>query len=321
MRAPLAGDASFRRYERLEGGRARAVLMDAPPPHEDVRAFVAIARHLVALGFSAPRIFADDADAGLVVLEDLGDDTFTRVLAGPDGRAVETSLYALAVDLLVELHRRPVHLSIPAGLADYDSDALLEEAMLLIEWYLPAVRGTPAGADPRRAYERVWRDAFSSVLDGSRTLVLRDFHVDNLIRIGDREGIAACGLIDFQDALAGHRAYDLVSLLEDARRDIDPGLAAAMRERYARAFPDRDRDGFDAAYAVLGAGRHAKVIGIFTRLCHRDAKPGYLAHIPRVWRLLERSLAHPALSGVKDWMDRHVPSQHRKVPPCRTAAE
>ena len=146
-------------------------------------------------------------------------------------------------------------------------------------------------------------------------------HVDNLIRIRDRGGIAACGLVDFQDALAGHPAYDLMSLLEDARRDIDPELAAAMRERYACAFPDCDRAGFDTAYAVLGAGRHAKVIGIFTRLCHRDAKPGYLAHIPRVWRLLERSLAHPALAAVKDWMDCHLPLRHRKVPPCRTAAE
>lgn len=320
-RAPLAGDASFRRYERLEGEGTRAVLMDAPPPHEDVRAFLGIARHLVALGFSAPIVYADDAAAGLVLIEDLGDDTFSRVLAGPGGRAAETSLYALAVDLLVDLHRRPAHLSIPAGLADYDSDALLEEAMLLINWYLPAVRRTPTGAGLARAYERVWRKAFASVLDDPRTLVLRDFHVDNLIRIRDRGGIAACGLVDFQDALAGHPAYDLMSLLEDARRDIDPDLAAAMRERYARAFPDCDRAAFDAAYAVLGAGRHAKVIGIFTRLCHRDAKPNYLAHIPRVWRLLERSLAHPALAAVKDWMDRHVPSQQRKIPPCRAAAK
>ncbi|MDP6803724.1 MAG: phosphotransferase [Rhodospirillales bacterium] len=320
-RAPLAGDASFRRYERLEGAGARAVLMDAPPPHEDVAAFLAIARHLVALGFSAPRIYADDVGAGLVLLEDLGDDTFTRVLAGPDGGVAEKSLYALAVDLLVDLHHRPAHLSIPAGLADYDSDALLEEAMLLIEWYLPVVRGARADADQKRAYEQVWREAFASVPDGPRTLVLRDFHVDNLIRIRDRRGISACGLVDFQDALAGHPAYDLMSLLEDARRDIASDLAAAMRERYARAFPDCDRADFDTAYAVLGAGRHAKVIGIFTRLSHRDAKPGYLAHIPRVWRLLEGSLAHPALSAVKEWMDRHLPAQHRKVPPCRAVAE
>ena len=152
------------------------------------------------------------------------------------------------------------------------------------------------------------------------TLVLRDFHVDNLMIVEGREGIAAVGLLDFQDAVIGPVAYDLVSLLEDARRDVDPVLAEAMAGRYAAAFPGLDRAALDAGMAVLGAQRNAKIIGIFTRLDRRDGKPHYLQHVPRVWRLLERDLAHPALKPVRAWFDREVPARERVAPPRGTAA-
>ncbi|MDA8230780.1 MAG: phosphotransferase [Magnetospirillum sp.] len=307
-RSRLAGDASFRHYDRVAEGSRRAVLMDAPPPKEDVRPFVRISMHLERLGYSAPRLLAVDMDNGLLLLEDLGDDTYTRLLAaGHD----EESLYALAIDLLADLHRQPD--AVPLALPAYDDEKLLTEATLLTDWYMPAVLGRDTAADAREEYVALWRRLFPVARQVPDTLVLRDFHVDNLMRL-PRDGLAACGLLDFQDAVAGPLAYDMMSLLEDARRDIDPGLVRRMTERYLANFPDLDRDAFAASWAVLAAQRHAKVIGIFTRLCRRDGKPGYLVHIPRVWRLLEASLAHPALAGVGGWLDRHLPRDRRTVP-------
>ena len=316
-RLPLAGDASLRRYERLEVGARSAVLMDAPPPAEDVRPFATLAHHLRKLGFSAPEVLAEDAEDGLLVLEDFGDQTYTRMLArGAD----EWTLYAFAVDLLIDLHRRPAAEAIPAGLAPYDDERLLDEALLFTDWYMPTVLDDTTGAAPRRAYADAWLAAFPAVHAQPRTLVLRDYHVDNLMGLAGRDGIRACGLLDFQDAVAGPAAYDLVSLLEDARRDVGAELAADMLARYLGARPALDHDKFMAAYAILGAQRHAKVIGIFTRLDRRDGKPGYLVHIPRVWRLLEGALAHPALAGVAAWMERHVPPDARQAPPAQGGA-
>lgn len=308
-RAALAGDASFRRYHRLRRGGESALLMDAPPPQEDVRPFVVVDRILRDLGFSAPQILAGDDAAGLLLIEDFGDDTFTRLLAaGVD----ESSLYELAVDVLIALHRRFA----PGGAAlpPYDDARFLNEAALLVDWYLPAVTGRPTPPDVRQAYLDLWRGLLPQARRAPQGLVLRDYHVDNLMRIAGRTGIAACGLLDFQDAVEGPTSYDLVSLLEDSRRDIAPKLIAAMLERYLAAFPDLDRAAFAASFALLGAQRHCKVIGIFTRLDRRDRKPRYLAHIPRLWRLLERNLETPALAPLQDWLERNIPRALRQMP-------
>jgi aminoglycoside/choline kinase family phosphotransferase len=310
LRDKLPGDASFRRYERLTLDGRRAMLMDAPPPKEDVRPFLRVARHLVSLGFSAPHVFEADETSGLLLLEDLGDDTFTRLLArGED----EARLYELATDALIALHHVPIDKVLPLGTPPYDEAKLLEEARLLTEWFLPAMAVTPS-VDQIAAYEAAWRDAFAILGRQPNTLVLRDYHVDNLMCLPARGGIAACGLLDFQDALAGPTAYDLVSLLEDARRDLAPGLPRAMMARYLDAFPSLDRQAFGAACAVLAAQRNAKIVGIFTRLSRRDGKHGYLRHLSRVWRLLEADLQHPALTGVRTWFDAEVPPALRRAP-------
>jgi len=315
-RRPLPGDASFRRYVRLEGPRGRAMLMDAPPPQENVRPFLAVARLLHRLGLTAPRILAEDTAAGFLLLEDFGDDTYTRRLAAG---AAEAPLYALAVDVLVALNRR-----FDAGhapeLPPYDDERLLAETALLVDWYLPAVTGRATAAALREEYLVLWRTLLPLARGVPDTLVLRDYHVDNLMRLDGRDGIAACGLLDFQDAVLGPLAYDLVSLLEDARRDVPAALAQAMRERFLAAFPTLDRTAFDRSYAVLGAQRNCKIVGIFTRLCVRDGKPIYLAHIPRVWRLIEQDLRHPALAPLAQWLDRHIPAAARRIPPVRPAA-
>lgn len=312
----LAGDASFRRYDRLERGAARAVLMDAPPPQEDVRPFLAIARLLQGLGFSTPSILAEDVAAGLLLLEDFGDATYTRLLAQG---AEEAPLYALAVDLLIALHRA-FDPAASSGVPPYDDERLLAEAALLVDWYLPAITGTPTEPALREEYLALWHDLLPVARAVPSSLVLRDYHVDNLMLIEGRGGLAACGLLDFQDAVIGPVTYDLVSLLEDARRDVPPELAVAMRRRYLDAFPELDRDAFAASYAVLGAQRNCKIIGIFTRLLVRDGKPIYLRHIPRVWRLVEQDLRHPVLAPMARWVDRHIPRDRRRVPFAGSAA-
>lgn len=308
----LAGDASFRTYYRLHqpGSRTQAVLMDAPPPQEDIRPFVRIARHLHGLDLSAPAILAEDADSGFLLLEDFGDATYTRLLAA--GEPTEADLYALATDVLVELHRAPP----PEGLAPYDEARLLAEAALLPDWFLPAV-GVTLDETSRAAWDEAWQQVLRpAVLDPQTppVLVLRDYHVDNLMLLPGRSGVAACGLLDFQDALAGHPAYDLMSLLEDARRNVGPALASAMTTRYLTA-TGLEAEPFYTAWVALAAQRHAKVIGIFTRLFKRDGKAPYLAHLPHVWRLFHHALRDPALAPVAAWMERHVPHEVRQRVP------
>ena len=315
-RQPLPGDASFRHYTVLDDGARRALLMDAPPDKEDVRPYLSIAHHLRSLGYSAPDVFAADAAAGLLVIEHLGDDTYTRLLDRGDHA---DPLYTLAVDVLIDLHRRPAAEAVPVGLAPYDAATLLREAMLFVDWYVPEITGGAVAKAAYDAYVAAWRVALAPVLAAPATLVLRDYHVDNLLRIADRDGMAACGLLDFQDALGGPAAYDLMSLLEDARRDVDPPLATAMLARYRDAFPEIDWPAFMTVYRILAAQRHMKVIGIFTRLARRDGKRRYLDHLPRLWRLLRQSLDDQALSAVNLWLDSHVPPSQRGVLPSMQA--
>ncbi|WP_311269840.1 phosphotransferase [Sphingobium sp. WCS2017Hpa-17] len=296
---PLAGDASFRRYFRVLDGGRRAVLMDAPPPHEDPRPFIAIAEHLLADGFAAPKILARDLEQGLVLIEDFGDLRVKEHLdAEPDA---ELAVYTRAIELLADLHRLPA-----AEVPPYDRAVYQREAGLLTEWYCPAIE-LDVDAD---AYVRAW-DAVLPIVEQSASptvTVLRDYHAENIMLI-DGPASHGLGLLDFQDALAGHPAYDLVSLLQDARRDVPAEVEAAMLAHYkAVARPPAD---FDAAYAVLGAQRNAKIIGIFTRLWQRDGKPRYLSFLPRMWNLLERDLKHPALAPVADWFAANIPTDKR----------
>jgi hypothetical protein len=288
--------------------------MDAPPPHEDVRPYIHVAGLLRGHGLSAPEIHAEDRDRGLLLIEDFGDDTYTRLLAaGSD----EATLYALAIDTLVALQRV---VGEPPDLPPYDEATLLREAALLAEWYVPEMLGATLSPDAREEYLALWREVLPLAALPKPTLVLRDYHVDNLMLLPGRGGVRGCGLLDFQDALCGPASYDLVSLLEDARRDVSETVRAAMTERYLAAFPGIDRAAFRRSAAILAAQRNAKIIGIFTRLWRRDGKPHYLRHIPRVWRLIEADLREPALRGVARWLDRHVPPELRRVPDLRSAA-
>jgi N-acetylmuramate 1-kinase len=307
----LAGDASFRRYYRLADDARRVVLMDAPPPLEDVRPYVAAAEMLRDLGLSAPEIYAEDRERGFLLIEDFGDDLYTRLLgSGAD----EARLYALAIDVLIALHRAVGASRMPL-LPPYDETRLLAEAALLVDWYMRCVLGDPVADTVREDYLGCWQEVLQHAPVSAPTVVLRDYHVDNLMLLPNRSGVRACGLLDFQDAVCGPESYDLVSLLEDARRDVSADLRTAMTERYLAAFPSLDRDAFARSAAILAAQRNCKIIGIFTRLWRRDGKPAYLPHIPRVWRLLEDDLRRePVLRPVADWLDRHLPRGARRIP-------
>jgi aminoglycoside/choline kinase family phosphotransferase len=296
--APLAGDASFRRYFRVTLGTRRAVLMDAPPPHEDPRPFMAIARWLLDKGFAAPAILGADEVRGLVLIEDFGDDRMREAIeADPD---TTVRLYSDAVDLLAALRTHA-----PEGLAPYDAAVLHREAALLPEWYTPAVGLDVDG----EGYRAAWDQVFAHALADKPVTVLRDYHVENLMLVGPGRTL---GLLDFQDALAGHPAYDLVSLLQDARRDVEPSIEEAMLKRYLAA--TGEGEAFLNAYHVLGAQRNAKILGIFTRLWKRDGKPRYAALCPRVWAYLERDLSQPVLAPVAAWFDDNVPPELRGDP-------
>jgi aminoglycoside/choline kinase family phosphotransferase len=304
----LAGDASFRKYFRLSRPRASAVVMDAPPPQEDVRPFVRIGRHLIDLGLSAPAIHAIDEANGFLLLEDFGDDTFARVLAaGGD----EQELYTRATDVLVVLSNAGPRALLPE-LGAYSGEALIDAAMLLPEWYLPAATGHPTSDDETFAYRDVWRACLANMPSMPDTLLLRDYHKDNLLWLPMRPGVQACGLLDFQDAQQGHPSYDLVSLIEDARRDVAPSVHAACLERYV-VEAGLDRQDFAGGFAVMAAQRHARIIGLFVRLLKRDGKPDYLPHLPRVWRMFERALRHDALQPLRAWVDRLLPPDLRRI--------
>jgi len=334
-REPLPGDASTRRYIRLVDADRTAMLMDAPaaaeaplcPPEaspaeraqlgynalarlagSNLAAFAGLANALCERGFSAPRILASDFEHGFLVLEDLGDDLIARLIPQ---QLHEGTIYALAVDVLAAIYRSTFGDHVSAGGEDwpllaYDDTALMAEADLFLEWYLARHAGVELDDEARAEWVRLWTAAFKRLESCAPGLVLRDFHAENLLHLPDRDGEAALGLLDFQDALIGHPAYDLVSLLEDARRNVDRKLAIPLKARFVEKAGIADSAGFDAAYAVLGAQRNAKILGIFVRLAVRDGKQRYLDLLPRVARHFVADLQHPALMELNLWIKTHA---------------
>lgn len=279
----LAGDASDRSYDRLVMGDRTAVLMDAPPGGDDPAVFARIASHLAALGLSPPQVMASDYANGFLLLEDLGDGLFARLVERDPSR--EAELYAAAVDVLVTLQRATPLPDLP----DLSADDWAKAAEFAFTWYRFAATGE-AGADLTVLAQLMRRHA-----DGPRVMILRDYHAENLLWLPQRVGVARVGLLDFQLGQFGQPGYDLVSLLQDARRDVSPQTETAMIERFVAATGAQE---FDVAYAVLGAQRALRILGVFARLCLKSGKAGYLPLIPRVWAQLQRNLAHPALADL-----------------------
>lgn len=333
----LIGDASRRSYARLlpaptaQGGDATALLMRYPPmpsgpivrdgkPYwalaglaPDINGFLALDAELARRGLTVPAIHAVDAEAGLAVIEDFGDRAFGAVI---DSGASADELYRAALDVLLVLRREPVadELPIPGSgshrLPRYDRSILDIEIAQLLDWYWPLIKGDPPSEDERVDFMRLWAPLLDEVEQDAHHLVLRDFHSPNLLWLPERSGVQRVGLIDFQDALIGHPAYDLASLLQDARRDMPEELEAELLNTYCReakaANPAFARGAFERAYAILAAQRATKILGIFARLARRDGKPAYLAHLPRIRGYLARTLARGHLGELGSWLRREL---------------
>lgn len=330
-RLHLQGDASTRSYERLGLNGQSYILMNAPrqadgPPvregkpysaiahlAEDVSAFIAMSKGLRGAGLSAPSIYFADNEKGLLIIEDLGEE---KLVEGEPPAPIPER-YEAAVDVLVALHGMALPALLPVSprveyrIPLYDAQAFLIEIELLLDWYLPRMAATISPED-RAAFLALWDDALQPALASQATWVLRDFHSPNLLWLHDREGIARVGLLDFQDAVLGPAAYDLASLLQDARVDVSEGLEITLLGRYARmrreADPSFDTPAFVKSYTTVAAQRTTKILGIFARLDMRDGKPQYLRHMPRIFGYLQRSLAHPSLTPLRGWYASHVPT-------------
>lgn len=286
----LAGDASDRSYDRLTGETGSAVLMDAPPGSgDDPAVFVSIANHLRGIGLSAPEILAQDLTQGFLLIEDLGDALFARVLDREPQK--EAPLYTAAAEVLANLHQHPA----PAGLPDLTARDWAKAAAFALDWYAFAITGEKPKADD---FTATLTDALHRHADGPRVMILRDYHAENLLALPGRSGVAAVGLLDFQLAQMGQPGYDLVSLLQDARRDVSQSTVDKVTTHFAE-ITGQELARFQTAMAVLGAQRALRILGIFARLCLVGGKPGYLSLLPRVWRQLQINLAHPALAEVR----------------------
>jgi N-acetylmuramate 1-kinase len=308
---PLASDASNRSYIRLVDGARRCMLMVAPPATEKLPEYLYIANHLKGLGLRVPEVFAADTTAGLALIEDFGDKTFTRLLANG---ADEEALYLQAAEVLSHLHHT-VTRGRAANAPPYDMDLMLEEVSRFLLWFVPAARGNGPTSAETRAFQAAWQAVLAGVSQDQTAFVFRDFHVDNLMIVEEKHPPATprekltqtCGLLDFQDALTGPPAYDMVSLLEDARCDIKSGTIVTVLKHYFKNCPEIDQKNFKRDMVILGAQRHTKIAGLFVRLSVQDHKHIYLDHLPRVLRLLGTALASPLMAEVRTVMETIVP--------------
>ncbi|MBX5454712.1 MAG: phosphotransferase [Acidobacteriia bacterium] len=310
---PLASDASARRYFRLLGGPRPAVLMDTAAEIAQAEPFLRIAEHLARLGLSAPAVLGADAAAGLILLEDFGDLLLARLIDAADASAQSQTeaMFDTATDALICLHEAPP----PPALPHWDGNAMQQAAAAtFLEWWWPAAFGSPPEASIRSAFDRAMAEMLLPLQAGPKGFVHRDYFANNLFWLPEREGVRRIGIIDFQDAAIGHPAYDLVSLLEDARREIPKALKEREIARYLGRRTSLDASAFRHAYAVCAAQRHLRVAALWVRLAKRDGRAQYSVHGPRTWRLLAEALEHPATAPLARFLDRFVPPSLRANP-------
>lgn len=297
----LPSDASFRKYERIHLPTDTFILMDASNDKDSIAPFIKVGEFLHNKGYSAPKIISKQPDNGFLLLEDLGENSYSNILngAGNELLDVERKLYKKAIELLIDLHNREdLH---EIQMPHYNTDELLRECSLLVEWYLPTLNGKGVSEQTKSTYINAWKKALECLHYNKHCLVLRDYHVDNLIWLETRTGIKRVGLLDFQDAVIGSYAYDVVSLLEDARRDITASLVDDMINYYLNKMPHLERKKFISDYKILGVQRACKIIGIFSRKATRDNDGRYLKHLSRLWNYIKKNIHHPLLEPVRLW--------------------
>ncbi|MCT4635228.1 MAG: phosphotransferase [Rickettsiales bacterium] len=308
-RQKLKNDASFRSYERLITDRGSFILMDAPPTKEETLPFIRMSEFLRKNDLSAPEVLAQDTKNGFLLLEDFGNESFNNILNGKSvlsEELTEERVYEKAIDALIRLHKLP---SIDIDLPRYNDAMLLKESNCFIDWYVSVLNGEASTKEMKEEFNLIVKHLMTISKRFGEVVVHRDYHADNLIWLEDRIAFRKVGMLDFQDAVIGSPIYDLVSLLEDARRDVSPSLADKMIKRYLKAFPTYSRKDFNVAYATLGVQRNLKIIGIFARQAAKYKNPSYLSMLPRIWRYIHHDLKNPQLLPLKQWLTKTVPSQ------------
>ncbi len=301
----IAGDASHRRYQRIFHNDSRFMLMDCPPEKEAIAPFITLANMLRDRGFSAPEIIRSNPEEGLMLLEDFDNTLFSKFFheaAIENADLVQRQLYQEAVNILIALAQQGLQAPFEAkNIPTYDETLLEREVMLFADWFLPEIFQGTQLKQAQHSWKLLWKFMLGGADLSPQVLVHRDYHVDNLCWLADREGLKRVGLLDFQDAVCGRLAYDLVSLLEDARRDVPATLQAQMKNNFVKALGLNEAD-FAREYAFYGAQRNAKILGIFVRLYRRDGKPRYLAMIERVWGYFLQDIQHSELHDVQEWV-------------------
>jgi N-acetylmuramate 1-kinase len=310
----LKKDASYRQYSRvIKSNGERFILMDAPPSKENIGEFITVGNFLSDVGLSSPKILDYDIKNGFMLLEDFGDNLYSSLLnpaTQSDIKIDETSMYEHAIDVLIHLHSLPQK---QIKLPYYDDNMLLKEALKFIEFYVSVVNPDLLSKALQEEYRVILKHLISLCKSTNHVVVLKDYHADNLIWLAERDSIKKVGLLDFQDAVWGSPIYDIVSLLEDARRDVSPELADKMIDRYLKAFPNYSQKDFLSTYAILGVQRNLKIIGVFARQASHFRNPKYLLYLPRIWNYINKDLKHPLLFPLKDWLSKTMPHRIKKA--------
>jgi len=308
---PIKSDASFRKYFRvyIRNQKRNLLLVNSPKKTENNLGYLKATNIFEKINLSVPKIISFNISKGSFLIEDFGINTYTNSLKNGES---EYKLYNLATDILIYINNQSKNLK--KKLPQYTNKKLIEESMLFLEWYWPAIHKNKPKKDVVNEFIKIWNNLLNKNLRTKKVLVHRDFHIDNLFFLKDRKGLKACGLIDFQDAVIGPTSYDLVSLLEDARRNVNKEIIFKMYNKFVRKLSKKQKEDFVKEYKVLAINRHLKVIGIFTRLCKRDKKNSYLKHIPRLWKLIEYNLNFYSLSELNKWINEFFPKKFRIRP-------
>ena len=307
----IKSDASFRKYFRvyIKNQKNNLLLVNSPKKTENNLGYLKATNIFQKINLSVPKIISSDISKGFFLIEDFGTNTYTNLLKNGES---EYKLYNLATDILIYINSHSKNLE--NKLPKYTNKKLIEEVLLFLQWYWPAIYKKPPKKKIINEFIKIWKNLLNQNLKTKKVLVHRDFHIDNLFFLKKRKNLKACGLIDFQDAVIGPSSYDLLSLLEDARRDVNKKIIIKMYNKFKKKLSQKEKKIFDREYKVLSINRHLKVIGIFSRLSIRDKKKSYLNHIPRLWKLVEQSLDFNSLSELKRWINEYFPKKFRVKP-------
>lgn len=314
QRIPIKGDASYRKYERILTSNNSYIFMDAPPEFEEVTSFIKVTGFLRDKGLSAPKIFKIDVENGFLLLEDFGDKLYTNLLSNEKetlkSNGLETDLYEKAIDALIYLHKQSVS---DINLPLYDELTLIKESLRFIEWYVEVLNGEKISKELQEEFVVILKHLLSTTKIHNNVVVLRDYHASNIIWLESREGYRKAGLLDYQDAVIGSPVYDIVSLLEDARRDVSSNVSELMITRYLKEFPEYTRKDFMADFAIYGIQRNLKIVGFCAAQAAKNKNPFYLTLLPRVWKYIHNDLKHPLLLPLKSWLMKVIPTQMNKM--------